>query len=40
MLQFLYPMFNLFVLLRNDTLKPATPVTGVQKWCHLLGYSV
>ena len=28
MLQFLYQMFNLFALLRDDLLKPATPLTN------------
>jgi len=28
MLQFLYQLFNLFALLRDDPLKPATPLTN------------
>ena len=28
MLQFLHQMFNLFALLRDDGLKPATPLTN------------
>jgi len=28
MLHFLYEMFNLFALLRDDLLKPATPLTN------------
>jgi len=28
MLQFLHQMFNLFALLRDDPLKPATPLTN------------
>jgi len=28
MLQFLHQMFNLFALLRDDLLKPATPLTN------------
>jgi len=28
MLRFLHQMFNLFVLLRDDSLKPATPLTN------------